>query len=1074
MAASASHGIWSRARIQLCGVIAAMLIAPLAIADVSLELRTSPTIVAPGDNVEIELYAVGDGDLFTAAEVILTWNPSDLQLTALDNTGTPFGLFSGFNADPFGLNEVLPLPQDGNAFYQGLIGFFDPPIAAAPAGTLLTTFRFVALPGSAITTVDIPAALMGAETAVVSEPDALGNVTNIVGDLTGVTLTVLDCTSDTLPPEIDCPDDITDVTCTDTGTVVTYDPPTATDLCDDSPTVSCSPPSGSAFAVGTTTVTCTATDADGNSATCTFTVTVLDDGPPTISCPIDMTVAECAGPDGTVAYFPLPTATDLCDAAPVVTCDPPSGSVFAFGTTTVTCTATDSSGNTDTCTFDVVVVDETEPVVSCPDDILGVECDTSGGAVVEYTVTATDACDGDLTPTCSAASGSVFPVGTTTVTCTATDSAGNTGTCSFDIEVVDTADPEISCPDDMTVECSGTGNAVVEFEVGASDACDPDPTVVCVPAPGSTFPLGTTLVTCTATDASGNTSSCTFSITVEDTTPPDITCPDDITGIECESGGTAVTFDDPVASDVCGTVVDITCVPASGSLFTGGVTTVTCTATDSNGNTATCTFTVTVDDTSPPALTCPDDITDVECAGPGGSVVNYTTPTATDDCDDDVDVQCDPPSGSTFTAGTTVVTCTATDDAGNTATCTFSVTVVDETDPELTCPDDITGVECTGAGGAVVTYDTPVATDDCDAAVAVACSPASGSTFPIGTTTVTCRATDDAGNTATCTFTVTVVDTTDPELTCPDDPTIAADDNCLATVPDLAAAATATDACDDDLAITQSPAAGATIGLGATVVTLTATDDSGNQATCMVTVTVEDQTAPEIVLLGDNPVYIPLGGVFTDPGALATDNCDGDLTGDIVVTGSVDTGTVGSYSLTYEVEDAAGNTNAAKRDVFVVSDAPPQLECPPTVELPAEPDVCQAILPDLTDDVALVDGEYSVILDKANQLDGNAGTSYVPNDTGGNPAPVTMTARTQVDDSMPFDPDAPGSTGSIVFDNRGAGVQTAGGGGGKEITGTGGDRDEELIFTFDMPPVASSIRLGINEVEFGNGLNDKD
>jgi hypothetical protein len=113
----------------------------------------------------------------------------------------------------------------------------------------------------------------------------------------------------------------------------------------------------------------------------------------------------------------------------------------------------------------------------------------------------------------------------------------------------------------------------------------------------------------------------------------------------------------------------------------------------------------------------------------------------------------------------TTVTCTATDSSGNTATGTFTVTVQDTTAPTLACPADQVA-EATGPGGATVTYPAATATDLVDASVSITSSPAAGSTFPLGVTTIVVTATDDAGNTATCTFTVTVRDTRPPTITC--------------------------------------------------------------------------------------------------------------------------------------------------------------------------------------------------------------------------------------------------------------------------------------------------------------------
>ncbi|SFS72276.1 HYR domain-containing protein [Marininema halotolerans] len=123
--------------------------------------------------------------------------------------------------------------------------------------------------------------------------------------------------------------------------------------------IDCSPASGSFFSVGTTSVTCTAMDTVGGSATCSFTVTVIDTEPPVISGLHDIDV-ETNNPNGTVVTYPDPTVTDNCPGEITVTCSPASGSFFPLGMTMVTCTATDPSGNTATGTFIVVVTSSQE------------------------------------------------------------------------------------------------------------------------------------------------------------------------------------------------------------------------------------------------------------------------------------------------------------------------------------------------------------------------------------------------------------------------------------------------------------------------------------------------------------------------------------------------------------------------------------------------------------------------------------------------------------------------------------------------------------------------------------------
>jgi hypothetical protein len=150
-------------------------------------------------------------------------------------------------------------------------------------------------------------------------------------------------------------------------------------------------------------------------------------------------------------------------------------------------------------------------------------------------------------------------------------------------------------------------------------------------------------------------------------------------------------------------------------------------------------------------ITCPADIVQPNDPDQCGAVVNYSAPTSDGDCGT---VSCGPVSGSFFPIGTTTVTCTS--QAGS--ECTFTVTVNDTQPPTITCPANVTAVAaqtCPISSSATVTFPAPTASDNCPGVTAV-CNPPSGSIFPVGTTMVTCTATDTSGNTASCGFTVTV------------------------------------------------------------------------------------------------------------------------------------------------------------------------------------------------------------------------------------------------------------------------------------------------------------------------------
>jgi len=115
---------------------------------------------------------------------------------------------------------------------------------------------------------------------------------------------------------------------------------------------------------------------------------------------------------------------------------------------------------------------------------------------------------------CTPASGNVFPVGTTTVLCTATDRASNLAFGMFKVNVRDVTPPVLTSPAGITVDADSTSGAVVPYVATANDAVDGAVTPNCTPASGSTFPVGDTTVTCTATDAAGNVASASFTVTV--------------------------------------------------------------------------------------------------------------------------------------------------------------------------------------------------------------------------------------------------------------------------------------------------------------------------------------------------------------------------------------------------------------------------------------------------------------------------------------------------------------------------------------------------------------------------------
>jgi hypothetical protein len=340
-----------------------------------------------------------------------------------------------------------------------------------------------------------------------------------------------------------------------------------------------------------------------------------------------------------------------------------------------------------------------------------------------------------------------------------TGTTGLTGmsTITFQVDVVPNTPPQLVLPANQSLEATSPAGAVATYTVTATDAEDSTaPTPTCSPASGSTFPLGTTEITCDVTDSGGLSDHGSFYVTVHDTTPPSLVgMPGDVSLTTNDPSGTTLTYVPPTAADVADPSPTVDCVPASGTAIPVGPTTVTCTATDASGNHASDSFQADVHLNAAPVLSLPNDVT-LEATSAAGAVATYTV-TATDAEDPSPPTPvCSPPSGSTFPLGTTTVACTVTDSGGLTDSGSFLGTVVDTTAPTLIgTPSNVTIVTANPAG-AEVTYAPPTATDLVDSAPSVVCTPASGSTFPLGTTTVTCTAIDSTGNHAATSFQVTV------------------------------------------------------------------------------------------------------------------------------------------------------------------------------------------------------------------------------------------------------------------------------------------------------------------------------
>jgi hypothetical protein len=399
-----------------------------------------------------------------------------------------------------------------------------------------------------------------------------------------------------------------------------------------------------------------------------------------------------------------------------------------------------------TFTLHVNAPANTAPSLSLPSNI-SAEATSAAGAVVTYTATATDAQDDpDPTPLCSPASGSTFPLGTTTVSCSVTDSGGLSANGSFTVTVQDTTAPALTLPSNIVAEATSAAGAAVIYSASANDGVDGAVAINCSPASGSTFALGTTAVTCSATDAAGNIANGGFDVLVQDTIAPTIngaadrtpdsngwynadvtvtfTCSDSGSGIASCSGPTTLSSD-------------------GADQFVIG------TATDNVGNTASATVSnIDIDQTAPTASASASPAANGFGWNNSSVTVSYNGTDALSGIDfcDAADVLSSEGAGQLASG-------TCTDEAGNVSSPATATVNIDLTNPLVSLVGG-------PAHGGTYFFGFVPAAPTCSASDALSglngsCS-VSGYSNAVGTHTVSASVTDKAGNSASASATYTV------------------------------------------------------------------------------------------------------------------------------------------------------------------------------------------------------------------------------------------------------------------------------------------------------------------------------
>ncbi|MFA5246953.1 MAG: immunoglobulin-like domain-containing protein, partial [Candidatus Micrarchaeia archaeon] len=659
-------------------------------------------------------------------------------------------------------------------------------------------------------------------------------------------------------------------------------------------------------AVGTYAITYDVSDSSGNPATqVTRTVNVVDTSAPIIS----ILGSNPATVEAKAAYVDAgATALDAVDGAVIVTSSS-TVNTDELGTYLVTYSATDLHGNTATATRTVTVVDTVAPVISIIGD--------NPASVEVYAVyadagaTAFDAVDGTV-PVVASGTVNTNALGSNTITYSASDSHGNTATATRVVNVVDTTAPTITLIGEMSVTIE-IGSTYVDAGASANDNYDGDITAgIVIVNSVNTNAVGSYSITYDVTDSSGNfATQVTRTVNVVDTSAPIIS----ILGSNPATAEAKTAYADAGATAL-DAVDGVVIVTSSSTVNTDELGTywVTYSATDSHGNTATATRTVNVVDTTKPEITIL-----------GNNPATLEAKTAYADAGaaafDTVDGTIPVVASGTVNAdilGEYTITYVATDSSGNTATATRIVNVVDTTAPIITVlgenPATIEfGLEYSDAGAtALDNYDGTITSS------IVTVNPVN--TSAVGAYVVTYDVSDSSGNHALQSIrTVNVVDTVAPAIALVGSDSVTVEVNTAYTD----AGATATDNAPGLVEVTFIDTSNIHV-VGEYIISYTATDASGNTASISRTIHVVDTTAPVISLIGENPRSIVFGTEYIDDGATATDNYDEIVM--VTTNNPVNPNVVGTYVVTYDATDAAGNSAAQRNRTVNVLPSPLEVE----------------------------------------------------------------------------------------------------------------------------------------------------
>ena len=666
-------------------------------------------------------------------------------------------------------------------------------------------------------------------------------------------------------------------------------------------------------------------DEANNVSTGTIYVRVVETVKPTITTKPATLTLSAAGTATLVETDVVLAKNDNC-GAPTVTLSKTAFTCADLGSNTVYVKVTDASGNKDSATAIVTVVDATAPDVTLQNATLSLDANGSVTVVAGDVVsTSSDACDLDPVVVITPDTFDCSNLGTNTVTVTVTDASGNQFSGTTTVTVEDNEAPVVTTQN-ITVSLDATGNVSVvgsDFVVSGSDNCDV-PTYSVAPSSFTCDDLGVINVSFTASDASGNDYTAALTVTVVDDMNPTLSVQNVTLSLDANGNATLTEADAVVSKGDNCTTPDIT---FSQSLFgcsDVGTVNVDVTATDAEGNFTVESIVVTIEDNIDPVINLLAGPFEFSLATDGTVSIDETdlTNPATDNCGV-ASVTVSPNSFDCTDIGSNSVTITATDDNGNVTTETVSVSIVDDMAPVLTVtPFTVNISNNIGAGitntAIILASDVASATDNCGTP-SITLSQSSFDCSETGANTITVTATDDEGNESTETVVVTVVDNSAPVLTKLVYERDLANGFAILSVQDVLSEISADNCAVDYTTSALSREYFDCEDVGSNTVTASIFDFSGNFSFVNFTVIIHDTVAPIVNVKASHTIYLDANGnasvTAADVDNGSSDDCD-NFTLSLSQT-SFDCDDLGSNTVTFTISDEEVNSSTASVNIIV-------------------------------------------------------------------------------------------------------------------------------------------------------------